>query len=226
MDTGEVYAVVQNPDGTTSVDIYTPALGVTSAELYRQLQHSGKAGLVDPSAAAGRSSLQTDCSIEGAYALNRLCGLARYHWARLGSDPRPVVWFQDFTGSAWPVSSSVITWNASAVIDSRYQSPGHNCPGNCVVLSNANYGPVNWVGRTSWRVQGTLITSGTYIQFNDYCGPGYTCGAAWHRQAVCHEMGHALGLDHNVNASSCLYYQMSGATIPASGDWKMLESIY
>src|SRR5262245_31120441 len=95
-DTGEVYALTYSAQGLTGIDIYTAAPGVTSMQLYRQLQRRGVPGLLDPSTRAGRMSpLEVgDCGIEGAYALGKRCGSARYHWIRRGSDPRPKVYFQ------------------------------------------------------------------------------------------------------------------------------------
>jgi hypothetical protein len=128
-DTGEVYALTYTARGLTGLDIFTPAPGVTSAELYRRLRRAGEVGLIDPSTLAGRSLLEPgDCSIDGAWAVYRRCGTDRLHWARLGSDPRPKVYFQDSSSAAWPVTWAVPLWNQSAVIDSRYQTFAESCP--------------------------------------------------------------------------------------------------
>jgi hypothetical protein len=71
-----------------------------------------------------------------------------------------------------------------------------------------------------------VIVTGTWIKLND--STIASGNVHWHRETTCHEMGHALGLDHNLFQSSCLYFQhtSSRSDIPGNGDWRMLESIY
>ncbi|GIH05056.1 hypothetical protein Rhe02_31230 [Rhizocola hellebori] len=221
----EVRAVVNNPDGTTTVSIWTPAQGVGTAGLYRKLKAAGVAGLIDP-ASAKVSPAEVDCSIQGAYALARLCGINRYHW--IGS--HPAVYFLDHTGSLWPVYESVVKWNESTAIDSGYRF-SYSCPSSahCVDVYDGDFGATGWVGGTYYTFSGLSITAAV-VDLNDHQGTGYipTNDAKWHRETTCHELGHALGLDHNLFETSCLRagHTANRSQYPGPGDWLMLDSIY
>ncbi len=225
----DVRAIVTNPDGTGSVTIWTPAEGVGAQGLYRQLKAQGVKGLIDPAAAATMSPTlnePVDCNIQGAYALYRLCGINRYHWG----GTHPAVYFLDHTGAQWPVYEAVVKWNESTAIDSGYRF-STSCPSSahCVDVYDRDYGATGWVGQTNFAFNGLTITYAT-ISLNDHQASGYIPAgdAHWHRETSCHEEGHALGLDHNLFTTSCLYFQhtSSRSQYPGPGDWLMLDSIY
>jgi hypothetical protein len=225
VDQGEVVAIVQNPDGTGHMSFWSAPAGMTARSLYARLKAEGVPGLIDPAATSGVASEPVDCPINGAYALGRRCGINRLHWP--GSHPR--VNFVDFTSSAWPVTTTVGVWNQSSAIDSIYHwYSTYGCLSNCVYVYNGDYGATGWVGHSNVYWTGTTITSAT-IQLNDHCAAGYICGdVKWHRETTCHEEGHALGLDHNLFESSCIYvfHTANRSTTPAGGDYQMLDSIY
>jgi hypothetical protein len=48
------------------------------------------------------------------------------------------------------------------------------------------------------------------------------------QQDACQETGHAIGMGHHIDMSSCMYGTIdpNASRYPANGDWLMLENIY
>ena len=218
----EVRAHRVNADGTITEDIWDAAPGVSAKQLYQTLAAEKVQGLIDPDAAAVQV-VPGDCGIQGAYALERRCGSDRLHW---GNGPHPVVMFIDYTSAAWPVYDSVVKWNQSTALDSGYRWYTKGCNSvNCAYVHNGSYGANGWNGHTSVNHSGLdpRVILSAYIQLND----SYGLSTTEHRMVTCHELGHALGLDHNDYTSSCLFwYAQAGTTVPNTGDFLMLDSIY
>jgi len=167
-----------------------------------------------------------DCNIQGAYAWHRLCGINRVHW----SGTHPAIYFIDFTGVQWPVYESVVQWNQSTALDVGYvpSSVGGCNHTHCVRVTSGSFtdscGPTTvWAGCTDVRVAAgtTLITNETNIRLNNLYASTYSDN----RSTTCHEIGHALGLDHNLYTNSCLYWN-GGSLYPSNSDYLMLEDIY
>jgi hypothetical protein len=216
----ELRSMVYHPDGTATMTTWSLAPGVDAEQVYTNLKAQGAEGLVSPTASGSVGINEVDCSIQGAYAWGRRCGINQYHW----SGTHPAVYFIDHTSAAWPVYEAVVKWNESTALDSGYRWYTNGCPNtHCVQVYNANYGNNGWVGSTSISLSGTTITAAT-ILLNDY----YPNTAKWHRETSCHEEGHALGLDHNLFESSCLYYThtTNRSQYPGPGDWQVLHQIY
>lgn len=207
---------------------WTPAPGVSPQELRAKLSARGVTGIVDESASDHPfAAEEVDCSIEGAYALQRLCGINQIHW----SGSHPVVYFIDSTSDSWPAYSAAFVWNYSTALDVGYRWWTQGCPGShCVNIGDYDYGPTGWSGNTSYSFNVStrefLDDGSVWISLNDY----YTYNEDGFMQTACHEMGHALGLAHNtyLAGGSCLWYQTlnSGHRNPASGDYQVLEQIY
>lgn len=68
-----------------------------------------------------------------------------------------------------------------------------------------------WAGLTYTPVDShrTILGGKVTVKFNDYYGAH--CSAAGHRQDVCHEEGHVLGLAHNDSTNSCIFYAIIGS---------------
>jgi hypothetical protein len=230
----DVVAVVTDAQGQViSIDIYSPARGVSSAQLYGSLKAQGVRGLVDPATPVGVSPMEVgECTMHGAHAWGYLCGSNRWHWP--GTHPQ--VLFIDSSSVAWPLSSAVATWNQSTALDSLWRSGSTPCSThtdvvspdqNCVWVYSGSYQSQSWVGHTHLEpIAGTHVIDWAEIEFNDLNIPAGD--AHWHRETTCHESGHALGLDHNDYQTSCLYWThtASRSNLPGQGDWEMLESIY
>jgi hypothetical protein len=130
------------------------------------------------------------------------------HWPNRGHS-HPQIYFTDQTGAAWPVDAAVYEWNKAQGIDSNYQ----RCPGsgyNCVTVVDKNYGNGGaWQGVQGKTLvgytTGNWLITGATSELNDYKSAGFN--AAGHREVACHELGHSLGMEHNVTTASdsCMY---------------------
>lgn len=214
---GDVYAMSTGADGTTTLRIYRPAPGVSTSALRARLAAQGVAGIVNPAAAPAALS----CGFGTASTLT--CPPVK--WSRNGFN-HPQVYFLDHTSAAWPLTAVVPNWNLAHGVDSWYRWFANGCPGggrHCVNVYNANYGNTGWTGQTTlqWS-NGFFVDGGVFTQLNDFYGGS----AAEHRNTTCHELGHVLGLAHNVSTSSCLWFARTSQQTPNSDDFNMLASIY
>jgi hypothetical protein len=134
----------------------------------------------------------------------------------------------DHTGSQWPVYSAAAVWNESVAMNVGYRWYTNGCPNsNCVDFWDKDYGNTGWVGETfsSYYTGSDLFVTGSvHVDLNDY----YSLTGSQLQTAVCHEMGHSIGMDHNDYTSSCLYFQDDTyvSRYPNSDDFQMLADIY
>ncbi|WP_203908077.1 zinc-dependent metalloprotease [Rhizocola hellebori] len=171
-----------------------------------------------------------DCDIEGAWADEHRCGTNRFRW--LGW--HPTIFVVDYSGANWPVYEAAVVWNQSTVLNVGYRGPywsgcydGHYCLSvysddyekKCGVAE-----PNTWVGCTHMVTNGDIYYDWGTIELDDSNSASYHLNQG----TACHEIGHGLGLDHNLFTSSCVYYQRlpDRSIYPANGDFLMLESIY
>lgn len=224
----DVISVKKNSDGTiASVTIYDPAPGVTPEELATKLRAQGEPNVQVGSlaeASSGDLSLAYD-PYACAYGTARTNGCPPSYWSNNGyADPQ--VRFNDHSSYLWPVDAAVYTWNQTVGIDSYYR--WNSCPfqagARCVDVWSGNYGNNGWQGLTQLSyVPGTtyrIAEQGNAVYFNEYYTP------ANYRNTACHELGHALGLAHNISTSSCLYFQSNNSPYPLGDDHNMLTSVY
>ena len=141
-------------------------------------------------------------------------------WLLLPSQRTLVVDVVDKTGDAWPVQAASSGWATAHVRYAYVSSCRAGVP--CVVVREGSYGRTGWNGLTT-AVAGQMFTftSPVQIQLND----SYGLSASEHRAVTCHELGHALGLDHDNRASSCLQ-PVAQAARPDSLDRARLEQLY
>lgn len=220
---GHVLARRTKPGGVTSVAIYDPAPGVTADQLYAILRAQGVPGLVDPSAPQTLDSYQ--CYYGTAFALEGgKCPPIRWRWNGF-SDPQ--VYFRDHTPTQWPVSASVSKWHEAVGIDSYWISGGSSCPGggrHCVNVYSGNYG-AGWRGRAVYSYDSSryFIDGSVRVELNNYYS-----SSADNRGNTCHQLGHALGVDHNASTSSCMYGSSISGTdpqYPNSSDYNLLRYV-
>ncbi|MFC0625395.1 hypothetical protein [Kribbella deserti] len=214
-----VYVVGKAKDGKTTVSIYDPAKSVTPDQLRDKLRRSGVDGVLSkgqqpPKAQPGQ---RTALACQSYGTARQWCD---HQWSYGGYND-PQVYFLDHTSSAWPVSASVTEWNKAVGIDSFYRYYTLGCPSgvHCVDVYNGAYGTTGWYGLTTWTpgTQGPVT-----VKLND----SYTLTAAEHRTIACHELGHALSLNHNTATSSCLFSGTYVSLVPNADDYKILPLIY
>ena len=142
------------------------------------------------------------------------------HWLMRPGQHVLVVDVVDRTGWSWPVRGAGRDWTTPHVRYSYVPSCRAGMP--CVVVREGAYGPTDWSGLTT-ATPGQMQTFAgpVRIQLNDT----YPMGAAEHRAVTCHELGHALGLDHDRRASSCLQ-SIPHALHPDAADRGRLEARY
>ena len=136
-------------------------------------------------------------------------------------------WVIDHTGAAWPVYAAQNAWengsNGSYI--ANYTTNAASCPSDCVPVTEGNFGNSGiWQGKcglTTYTYNSTTHHFGTItVQLNDSCN----LTAAQHRTATCHELGHALGLNHNRSTDSCLYATIDNTLTPDADDFGELNN--
>jgi len=235
-DSGEVRVRHRLRSGNVSVTLYTPAPGVSPQKLANALIKQGLPARVVPAptqtdSAVARAPIPTPCyQYASARSLQNKCS-PYIRWNRNGY-LNPYIYFRDLTGVAWPVGRAVTKWNESPYIAPRYTTGA--CPASgmhCVTVTSRYLEPQS-DGTNAWTAQTTIpynatsryfIDGGVNITMNDYYASTLT---EYQRQGTaCHEIGHAVGLDHNLSQGSCLYYQntTSRTNYPSSDDYNLIR---
>lgn len=118
------------------------------------------------------------------------------------------------------VSEAATSWGISDVIDVTVGTAGKRA----IALYEADYGAGQPAAWTQIFKRNGYISSAT-IYVNDYY---LATASTWMMQfAICHEVGHALGLAHQLDSigPSCMSPSMPGPT-PNSEDYAQLDLIY
>lgn len=133
------------------------------------------------------------------------------HWNRNYPTVTAVaqVYFEDFTGPAWPIYSTVYKWDNRPAYLRPYYREANKCSHrnlHCVPIRTGNYGQTPWDGQTSFSYNKStnhIVHDSMTIRFNTY----YTWTSAQREAVVCHEMGHGLGVegDRRGDTDSCMH---------------------
>jgi hypothetical protein len=213
----EVVVIKRNAVGAvTEMTRYEPA--DSAAKLRAQLRARGVAGVL----AAGEKApgkLAACAPFVGTAA-----AWCSHAWAyNQFNDPQ--VYFLDHTPAAYPVTDAVGDWYQSPGIDAYYRWYTQGCPGggrHCVDVYAVN-SPLDWYGQTTWAAnapQGPVKVELNSRLLGD---------ATQRRKTTCHELGHALGLDHNSSTNSCLRSGTVGpgwSVHPSGDDFQVLNQLY
>jgi hypothetical protein len=144
--------------------------------------------------------------------------------------------FGDNLSPSWEgyFQTALTQWNKSDVVRAK-SSRGATNPAQCdkkdgtVQVCDSDYGTsTGWLGLTTLDFNGDKITAAT-IKINDsfFKQQQYDDPVA-KRHTMCHEMGHAFGLDH-VSTRSCMNDSDQAIftnDTPINRDFKTLDQIY
>ena len=216
------------PVGDSEVRVVDPATGLTTeihsmvdpaaaAALRQQLR--GQGAQVLPAGVTVSAKVAATCQAYGT--ARQWCGHA---WAYNDYND-PQVYFLDHTPSGYPVTDAVADWYQSPGIDAYYRWYTAGCPNtrvHCVSVSTYHPASSGEFGVTYWDpAQPTRVT----VQISDRLR-NTTQG----RKSTCHELGHALALDHNASNGSCMFtgraFQTGDSYRPSSQDFTVLSRIY
>lgn len=169
-----------------------------------------------------------------------------WKWARSGNLQIAV---GDNVSAKWKsyLAGAAATWSADPVIDLTVTA-GKTNPSSCGAVSgtiqvcSAAYGFNGWLGYTNVYLQNGYIVSAVVRWNESYFAAAKYNNTSWYSATACHELGHALGLDHpdvirtNANNGSCLDYtnDVTGLisngplsnTAASPGDFAGLAAIY
>jgi hypothetical protein len=145
--------------------------------------------------------------------------------------------FGDDLDNSWEryFKKALDQWNQSDVVQGK-SVHGSTNPASCkpkdgtVQVCNGKYGQnTGWLGLTQLSYKGNQITAAT-VQMNDsfFDTSPYNSSKSAKQHTMCHELGHAFGLDH-VTYKSCMNPDDNAVfqdTKPSHRDFKTLDNIY
>lgn len=144
--------------------------------------------------------------------------------------PQDVIYVYDTTSGlkksdgtqVWPVKTAAARWSKDNPVDIRYTNKG--CPANvqCVTIRQSELADPT-VGTTATTFVGADIKTANVTLDTTF---GKKNSAARRQNVVCHEMGHALGLKHRTQTSSCMNPYVTSERYPDSTDIKNLKTMY
>lgn len=141
--------------------------------------------------------------------------------------PRGYAYIQDQTPANWPVYTAAINWDQASKLDLVYQAGTGSCPSHCVPFVANAVGQAGCAGLLGV----TTANAGTHIQSASVRVDSACAGQSYNGrlQIVCHEMGHAVGLNDRQASPSCMSTNIStlgDKPHPVEADWNDLWAAY
>lgn len=144
--------------------------------------------------------------------------------------PQDVIYVYDTTAGlkksdgspVWPVKAAAARWSKDNPVDFRYTTKGCPTKVQCVTVRQAELDAPT-VGLAATASVSANITASNVTLDTTF---GRTNSAARRQNVVCHEMGHALGLKHRTQTSSCMNPYVTSERYPDSTDIKNLKTMY
>jgi hypothetical protein len=146
------------------------------------------------------------------------------HWNRVNTAIAQV-YYIDHTGAAWPVNSSVVTWNQTSRLGVYYRTPTQGCPGSnvgCVHVYEVNT-TEGYYGAT---IIGPIATGNHFTTVKINLNNHFALSAVGHRHTACQEIGHAFGLDHQYASDTCMNDSRLDTQYPNTHDYDEIRAIY
>lgn len=142
----------------------------------------------------------------------------------------PVIYVYDMTSQidkkdgspVWPVYKAAERWDNGSPVDYRYTTKECPAESQCVIVKQAELAAPT-VGVTTIARVGTDIKAVTVVLDTTF---GRTNSSAKRRNVTCHELGHALGLKHRSETSTCLTSNVTSKRYPDATDIKNLNAMY
>jgi hypothetical protein len=132
-----------------------------------------------------------------------------------------VVYVQSEAASAWPVQRAVSAWNSGL---RRVRLRYGRCPlgQTCIRVTEADLGPVSRAHGGKFGETSAFFRS-VRLNRNARSAPAHD-----RLQAVCHELGHALGRPHRRELSTCMhtYIDPGASTRPDAKDFAAVNARY
>jgi hypothetical protein len=151
--------------------------------------------------------------LAGPFAANAQDGTL--HWAA------NKVYVVDTTNAAWPVHTAADRLGYYSSLELVYR---HTCPARsqCIFVKTKTLSGSN-VGQTTYGYSGRYILSATVYLDTRFATSSYRNRLT----DTTHELGHAVGLNHTTDKTSCMYpYVNVGATTPNKADYARLRYLY
>jgi hypothetical protein len=137
------------------------------------------------------------------------------HWAA------NKVYVVDATNSAWPVKTAADRLGDNSSLQLAWTRA---CPAKaqCIFVKTKQLTGAT-VGSTTYSYSGRMIVSATVYLDTRFAKSSYRNRLT----DVTHELGHAVGLNHTNDKTSCMYPDVSvGATTPNKADYDRLRVLY
>jgi hypothetical protein len=179
-----------------------------------------------------RRGFVTSCLVVAALAAAAAPAVASHqgpgHWSRQGLGTAQA-YFVDHTGANWPVSTSTYKWNEAVRPRSYYVT---SCPSSSLhCIHVREYTNATAPSGCAGAFGCTFVPVGAGNHFGNvrvYLNNTTVNTAYQHRKTTCHELGHALGLDHRFTNDSCMTQGASPpiSRFPDAHDFNGLAALY